>query len=194
MPFGNMAEDDLNAVISFLRAQPPVRNEVPASEWTPMGKVVKSLSGVFKPRTAIDPPAIAPRQAPTKERGEYLARYVANCVGCHTPRDEQTFAATGPEFSGGMRMEPVPAAGVDTSIWFISSNLTPNPGSALLKFPDRETFVARFERGGRHHAGSPMPWEQFARITREDVAALYEFLHSLPPTEGPTGEPTFTRE
>jgi len=29
--------DDLAAIISYLRAQPPVRNLVPADEWTLMG-------------------------------------------------------------------------------------------------------------------------------------------------------------
>ena len=81
--------------------------------------------------------------------------------------------------------------GVDPSIWFISPNITPKAGSALLKFPDRATFVARFQRGGRQHEGSPMPWEQFARMKPEDAGALYEFLRTLAPQEGPTGEPTF---
>ena len=95
MPFGNMSDDDLVAIISYLRAQPPVRNVVPANEWTLMGKVVKSFVSIAKPRTSINPPRTAPPQGMTKERGEYLARYVGNCAGCHTPRDPNTFAATG---------------------------------------------------------------------------------------------------
>jgi hypothetical protein len=62
-----------------------------------------------------------------------------------------------------------------------------------MKFPDRETFVARFRVGGRHYPGSPMPWEAFARMSVSDIGALYEFLHSLPPQSGPTGEPTFKK-
>jgi mono/diheme cytochrome c family protein len=46
--------------------------------------------------------------APTVERGEYLARYVCNCVGCHTKRDMMTYEAIGPEFAGGMEFEPWP--------------------------------------------------------------------------------------
>ena len=90
-------------------------------------------------------------------------------------------------------MDPIPAAGVDQTIWFRTPNITPATGSALMKFPDRQTFIARFQKGGRQHAGSAMPWEAFARMTTEDVAALYEFLHSLQPENGPTGEPTFTK-
>jgi len=36
----------------------------------------------------------------TKERGQYLANYVANCVGCHTNRDDMTFVPVAPEFAG----------------------------------------------------------------------------------------------
>lgn len=193
MPFGNMSEDDLVAIISYLRAQAPVKNAVPPNEWTLMGKVIKSVAGVFKPRTTISPPPTASAQAATKERGEYLARSVANCVGCHTPRDPTTFVATGPEFSGGFEMEPIPMAGIDQTVWFRTPNITPAAGSALMKFPDRETFIARFQKGGRPHPGSTMPWEAFARMTTEDIAALYEYLHSLAPAEGPTGEPGFIK-
>ena len=85
MPFGDLSQDDLDAILSFLRAQPAVRNRVPDNSWTLMGKVVRSFAPTFKARTEVHPPAVAPAQAVTKERGEYLARYVTNCVGCHTP-------------------------------------------------------------------------------------------------------------
>jgi mono/diheme cytochrome c family protein len=194
MPFGNLSEDDLVAIISYLRAQPPVKNVAPPNEWTTMGKVIKSFVSVMKPRSAIHPPRTAPPQQVTTERGEYVARYMSNCVGCHTPRDPNTFAATGPDFSGGFEMQPEPLPGVDHTIWFISPNITPAAGGGLMKFPDRETFVARFQKGGRQHAGSPMPWEAFARMTIEDIGAVYEFLRSLPSTDGPVGEPTFKKE
>jgi mono/diheme cytochrome c family protein len=194
MPFDNLADDDLAAIISYLRAQPPVRNAVPANEWTLMGKVLKSFVSIAKPRTSINPPRTAPPPAPTKERGEYLARYVADCVGCHTARNPSTFTTTGPDFAGGFEMEPALLPEVDQTIWFRSPNLTPKAGSGLMNFPDRETFVARFQRGGRKHDGSPMPWDAFARMTTEDIGALYEFLHSLPPLDGPSGDPTFKRD
>jgi hypothetical protein len=71
--------------------------------------------------------------------------------------------------------------------------LTPAPGSSLLKFSDRETFIARFQRGGRQYPGSAMPWETFARMSTNDLAALYEFFRSLPPAAGPTGEAAFRK-
>jgi mono/diheme cytochrome c family protein len=193
MPFNNMSEEDMVAIISFLRSQPPVRNQVPENEWTVAGKVIKSLSSTFMPRENVNPPKSAPPEKPTVERGEYLSRYVANCVGCHTPLDDTTFQPSGPEFSGGEEFEPMPMPGADMKTWFITPNITPMKGGGLMKFPDRATFVARFKVGGRQHAGTPMPWEAFAKMSAEDVGAIYEFLHSLPSVEGATGEVTFRK-
>jgi len=195
MPFHNMSDEDMIAIISYLRAQPPVRHQVPDNEWTMTGKIIKSIASTFKPREIADvrPPKVAPEEKPTKERGEYLARYVANCSGCHTPMDDMTFEPNGPEFSGGEEMEPVALPGADLETWYRTPNITPLKGSALMKFPDRATFVARFKVGGRQHAGSPMPWEAYAQMTPDDVGAIYEFLRSLAPTEGATGEVTFKK-
>src|SRR4029079_4495354 len=43
MPFGNMGDDDIVAVLSFLRTRRPVRKQAPANEWTILGKVLKSF-------------------------------------------------------------------------------------------------------------------------------------------------------
>ena len=118
---------------------------------------------------------------------------MSNCVGCHTPRNDLTFDPTGPEFSGGDDMEPLPLPGADLEVWFKTPNLTPAAGSALSTFPDRATFIARFKVGGRHCAGSPMPWESFRRMSEADIGALWEYLHTLSPAPGPTGDPTFRK-
>jgi mono/diheme cytochrome c family protein len=175
MPYGDMSDDDLVAVISYLRAQRPVRNTVPKNEWTLVGKVMRTFVSAAKPRLDVTPPPAAPPAAPTVARGAYIARSVANCGGCHTAYNPLTGAPTVPAYSGG---SPVEA--------FNPPNITPRPGSALMKFPDRDTFVARFMFGGRQYAGSPMPWEAFAKMAPEDIAALYEFLHA----QAPAGEPS----
>jgi hypothetical protein len=87
-------------------------------------------------------------------RGEYLARSVADCCGCHSPLSQATGALTGPEYSGATAaMEPVPFTGVNTTMWFMPPNITPLPGSAFSKVPDRDTFVARFKTGGAALSG-----------------------------------------
>ena len=63
MPFHNMSQQDLDAIISFLRTQSPVRNVVPGNKFTLIGKIVKSLAPTFKPRDAINPPQVSPAEA-----------------------------------------------------------------------------------------------------------------------------------
>jgi mono/diheme cytochrome c family protein len=193
MPFHNMSQEDLDAIISFLRTRPAVRHQIPQNKFTLVGKIIKSLAPTFKPREpgSVTPSELSPPEAMTPARGEYLARYVSNCIGCHTNLDDLTFAPAGPEFAGGEVMGPADAPGVDRKIWFTTPNLTPMKGSGLLKFPDRATFIARFKTGGRHYDGTPMPWEAFARMSDDDIGALYEYLHSLPPSPGPSGEASF---
>ena len=91
MPFWNMADDDLVAVVSYLRSLEPVRNEVAEAGWTFMEKVMRTFVPLFKP--VYNPTSLksAPPMEPTVERGEYIARYVANCVACHTNRDPANF-------------------------------------------------------------------------------------------------------
>jgi mono/diheme cytochrome c family protein len=188
MPFEKMSDEDVVAILSFLRSQPPVRHVVPETEVTWLGRIVKSFSPTFKPRETVEVPARAPASAPTRERGEYLVRSVANCAGCHTKNHPITLDPVVPPLSGGEDVGPLDFPDADPNIRFVTPNLTPAKDSALNKFPDRTTFVARFKRGGRQYPGSPMPWEAFATMTEDDLGAIYEYLHSLPPQAGPTGE------
>jgi cytochrome c553 len=197
MPFWKMADDDMVAIVSYLRSLAPVKNEVPANEWTFLGKAVKSMSSSFKPVENPGAPKTAPAMAPTIERGEYLARYVSNCVGCHTERDIMTYEAIGPEFAGGMEFEPWPALHkylkVDTTLWVRTPNITPEPNSALSKFKTREDFIKRF-RQGRIIPYSPMDWGPFSRMSEEDISAIWMYLNSLAPVKNNVGELVFKKE
>lgn len=191
MEYADMSDDDLVAIVSYLRTMKPVRNVVPDNEWTLIGKAIKSLAPAFKPRTEVHALKSAPASAPTRERGEYMARAVGNCNGCHSPLDQLTFSLNGPEFSGGVPLEPRVVSNVDRSLWYAPPNLTPLAGSALKRFPDRETFVARFQKGGRKYLASPMPWDCFSRMSADDAGALYEFFNALTPAGEPSPqEPT----
>ena len=191
MPFSEMSDEDIVGILSFLRSRPPVKNAVPDNEWSTVGKVMKSFVSAAQPKTDNHPPALPPPSAPTVERGQYLARSVANCGGCHTEFNPMTGATIVPDFSGGGEMEPMKRKGADPTLWFRPPNITPRVGSALLKFPDRATFVARFRTGGRQFAGSPMPWEAFSRMTPDDLGAIYEYLKTVPAEGAPSiGEPT----
>jgi mono/diheme cytochrome c family protein len=197
MPFWNMADEDLVAIVSYLRSLEPVHNPVPTPRWTFVGKTVRVLAPFFKPVENPAPPTLAPSMLPTAERGEYLARYVANCVGCHTRRDQMTFEPVGREYAGGMEFEPFPelhlALGVDPDLWTRSPNITPHPNSALSKFKSPDEWINRF-RHGRIIMHSPMDWGPFSRMSDEDLGALWVYLHSLEPVENDVGPVVYKKD
>jgi hypothetical protein len=196
MPFWNMADEDLVAVVSYLRSMSPIENEVAPADWTFLGKVVRVLAPPFQPIQNPTPSPVAPPMEATIERGEYLARYVANCVGCHTQFNPTTFEAEAPEYSGGSEFEPYPefhlAVGEDPELWVRSPNITPHPNSALSKFKNVEEWKERF-RKGRQIKISPMHWGPFSRMTDADLEALYLYLTSLEPVDHEVGALMFKK-
>lgn len=197
MPFFNMADDDLIAIVSYLRSRPPVKNKVTENQWTFMGKVVRTFAPPFRPVLDNNPPKTAPPMEPTVERGEYIAKYVANCIGCHTEFDPQTFEVIGPEFAGGNEFEPFPELhremNQDIDLWTRSPNITPHPNSAFAQFKTLDQWIARF-RNGRIIPVSPMHWGPFSRMSDEDLEALYLYLNSLEPVENDVGPTIFKKE
>src|SRR6476661_7788947 len=99
MEMQGLADDDLRAVVSYLRTQSPVRNPVPAHEFNALGKVVKATALAKPVGPSAPPPARSPRGM-SEETGRYLVESVALCWSCHTERSQMTGALTGPRFGG----------------------------------------------------------------------------------------------
>lgn len=178
---GPMSDEDLTAIISYLRAQKPVDASQPPDEF---GVLAKMLSDVFTPRPDVPVKHVPPADEPSVARGEYLANGPALCAGCHTPQDPmEGFAPSGPAFSGTTEPEPDPT---DSDYGIFSPNLTPHP-TGIVGMWDEEQFVKRLA-GGRVIAGSHMPWEAFAEMTESDVRSIYRYLKTVPPVEHKIGD------
>ena len=183
MPFmtaQQASDEDLVALISFLRSQPPVRNAVPDHEPTLLGKAV--LAFAITPTGATSAPPAATPQGATVERGDYLANGLAACVGCHTARNMMTGEFTGPAFAGGAVFE---VAG-DPTRELVTPNLTADTATGRIARWSEDDFVARF----RAPAAMPetiMPWAFFGKMSDEDLRAIYRYLRSLPPVANETG-------
>jgi mono/diheme cytochrome c family protein len=177
MPYANLADADLVAIMSFLRDQKPVSNAVPDNELNFLGSIVLALAIEPKGPTRAPAPTLPP--APTREYGEYLANSVGNCVKCHTRLDKKTGELTAPPFSGGSVLESAKTPGKQ----FITPNLTPDPTNGWINEWSEDTFVARLQ-AGPIHPDSPMPWRAISRISDNDARALYRYLRSLPAAPG----------
>jgi len=181
MEMQGLSDEDLVAVISYLRSQPPVRHAVPAHEPNLLGRVVLATVMANPVGPASPPPAQSPRGA-TVENGAYLARAVATCQACHTTRDHATGRFTNAEFSGTTDF----VNESDPSRLWAPPNLTPDPKTGMSARMDEDAWVARF-RAGRTIPGSPMPWQAYARMDEADLRAIHKYLRTLPPVEHETG-------
>lgn len=187
MEMQGLSDEDLAAVVSYLRTQPPVRNEVPAHRFTLLGQIVKATMLANPVGPSGTPPQASPRGA-TEENGRYLAESVANCWACHTQRDMKTGQLVGPRFGGAIGAPD----DMNPKRTWSAPNLTRHPTTGRLGTLTEDAFVARF-RMGRLIPGSPMPWQDYLGLSDDDLRSIYRYLATLPPVERDTG-PAFTEK
>ncbi len=144
-------------------------------------------------------------------RGEYLVAY-CSCNDCHTPHkmgphgpepDMSRFLSGHPET---MKLPPPPvlAAGpwmavtVGDTAWSgpwgisYSANLTPDEQTGLGVWT--ETMFIQAMRTGKHMSAGrlilpPMPWQGLAKLTDNDLRAIYAYLRTIPPIRNHVPDP-----
>ena len=177
MPYTYMSESDISAIISYLRVQEPIHNEVPQSSFVLIGKMIQKF--MLRPKKASREIKKQVEVGPTVEYGEYIVRSVANCEGCHTTFDMMTFDYDGVPLSGGMEE-------IGEKYIFKAPNLTPDPKTGHIYDWSEEQFVTRF-KGGMVYEKSPMPWPFFSKMPEVEIIAMYRYLKSIPSCENETG-------
>lgn len=183
MPFHNVSDEDLTAIISYLRSTEPVKNEVPENKFNMLGNIVKAfLLKPTGPDPTIEVPVNSPKPDTTVEYGRYMAQSVANCRGCHTERDLKTGAYIGPFYGGGLK---IPSE-IDLTVMISTPNITTDPNFGRLASWTQKDFINRF-REGRKFPASIMPWGPFSRMTDIELIAIYKFLKTIPPVPNNPG-------
>jgi len=168
MPFHNISDEDMTAVISYLRAQKPVYNPVPAHSPNLLGKTV--IAFLVKP---IGPSETIRKSVPrdtTATYGKYLVHDVANCNGCHTKRN-LSGEYTGELLAGG---GPIAKEGYPA---LMPPNITGDSSSRIFRWT-QDDFVNRFHEGKRI-SFSEMPWNSFRNMSDTDLKAIYNYLKSI---------------
>jgi hypothetical protein len=178
MPFhnyGKMDPEDIKAIIAYVRTLTPIQNEIPESSSDfPMNFIINTI-----PQKATL--SKMPDSANTVAYGKYLAT-AASCIDCHTKFEKGNFVP-GTEFGGG-REFPFPDGSVVRS-----GNITPD--ATGIGSWSKESFVASFksrEDGSKLPTGikpgefnSMMPWNMYAGMKSEDLAAIYDYLKTVQP-------------
>lgn len=174
MPFHNTSDEDITAIISYLRSQPAVKKDIPKNELNLLGKIINAF--VLKPVGPSGDVPVSVKVDSTVEYGEYIAASVANCKGCHTNRNLMTGAFTGEPYAGGLEFEVDTDSGKYT---LTTPNLTPD-NTGRIKGWSQETFIQRFRAGARIPE-SHMPWGPFSRMSDTELKAVYKFLQTVKP-------------
>lgn len=171
--FAGLADEDLAAVVVYLRTLPPVRNALPPTVLPADEQAANARNP--KPITA---PVTGPATDDTKALGRYLLG-VADCAGCHTaweaPRNPGLFGG-GNEVGRGSRKA-------------FSANLTRHESG--VAYP-REAFISVMHTGKGGSLHPIMPWTAFSGLTDDDLGAMYDALGDAYPVAhyvGNTGEP-----
>ena len=79
--FRNLSDDDVQAIVAFLRSQPPVEPDTPPNNLSVLGAIMVNFEPVFEAQPPLTEPVVAPPAGPTAAYGEYLASYT--CSICH---------------------------------------------------------------------------------------------------------------
>ena len=156
--FTNLADDELGAMIAYLKTLPPVDRELPPTELGPVGRMVATFNPLTMPQLMGEPsphPASAPDYGPTAAFGAYRASTL--CVACH-----------GGDLSGGPHPDPNGP---------YSPNLHPVASWSLDEFATALRTGTRPD--GRVLDDKYMPWTSLKNLPDTEIEALYRHLRSL---------------
>lgn len=160
----NLSDEDLGAIIAYIKTLPPVDRELNGENFSPLAKMLLAAGVLGKlPVEAVshEVHVTAPARGVTPEYGKYMVD-THDCRVCH-----------GPELNGGKHVDP--------TIAVISPNLTPG---GHVAFWTEEQFVSTIKNGmtpGGHQLNNElMPWKDFARMTDDELRAIFLYLQSLP--------------
>ena len=162
-----LSDEDLGAVIAYIKSVPPVDNDPGEKNIKPMGRILIA-AGMFDVLAAekVDhtaPRPSAPERGVTAQYGEYLVN-TGDCRLCH-----------GPALAGAQPPEPgAPFA----------PNLT--PGGELTEWSAND-FITTIRTGVSPHGHTLdpnfMPWKDYANLDDDDLTAIFLYLQSIPAVE-----------
>jgi hypothetical protein len=174
--YAELADEDIYAVIAYLRTLEPIQNEIPPAQLDfPVSILINTMPIKANPQPKPSPDDVV-------NYGRYMITASA-CTDCHTRMERGSFV--GEPFAGG-NAYPLP----DGSI-VRSANITPHETG--IGSWSKEEFINRFKvyadpsytphtvQSGQFQ--TYMPWLMYAGMTEEDLGAIYEYLRTVEPVE-----------
>lgn len=212
--FRGLADEDINAMVVYLRTVPPVRNKVSDDKIGPlpfppqvvagMIESIPPLRGTPPPTGTRDlfyllsaygpssvPPALpgfkAPQGKDSVERGAYLAKNLLGCTVCHAPN---LAGGTEPFFARNVTPDVETGIGLWTKEDIVKSLREGlRPTGLQRRDPSRPSREA--VQPGLRRLSPAMPSGDLAygRLSDDDVYNVVAYLQSVPPVRRAEGEP-----
>lgn len=158
--FIHFSEEDLGAIIAYLKSVPRAGDDRPAPQLGPLGRILMGagLFGDAFPAAYIDhnaPFHEMPEVGANVAYGEYVSRF---CMACH-----------GDDLSGGQPADP---------------ESPPAPSLAVVAGWSEDQFLTTMRSGvtpeGHRLDARFMPWDSFGKFDDEELRGLWMFLATLP--------------
>jgi cytochrome c553 len=156
LPYRQLSDDDLQAIVAYLRSLPPAETTGPTGDRINYIGLAMVGAEMQPSEGPVEGVVTAPPRGTTAEYGRYVATF-GECRGCH-----------GPDMTG------TPASALGPAI--------PNP-RPLVSSLSQDEFVAMMRSGvrpGNNPFPDAMPWQNAARMDDHDLAALYAYLTTAP--------------
>lgn len=153
----HMSDEDLAAVIAFLRSQPAVDNKTidPPDQPTFLAAIMGGAGMLPKPEAPVAGSIVAPPVGPTAEYGKYMISF-QDCRDCH-----------GEDLTGGTPGQLAPVG----------------PNLRVVKGWTAEQFITTLRTGvdpSGHQLKETMPWRTVSRLDDVELTAMHAYLASLP--------------
>ncbi len=175
--FGAMAEDDVHAVVAYIRTLKSIDGVPTARQLNfPLNLIVRTIPG---PNTYGKRPSPDDKVA----YGKYMVQ-AALCSDCHTPIDDRGTPMPGMDFAGGQEF-------IETGYRVRSANITPDANTGIGSWTEQQ-FIDKFKAFDTPDAApvlgekekrqnTVMPMTAYAGMTREDLSAIFAYLRTLKP-------------
>jgi mono/diheme cytochrome c family protein len=154
---GKLSDDDIQAVIAYIRSLPAAGNQTPnpPDHLNPLGVMMLGAGMLPRGKPVSTGIVTAPPKSPTLQYGEYILSY-QDCRSCH-----------GDKLTGGVPGQLGPLG----------------PDLNLVKGWKLEEFITIMRTGvdpNGHELSKQMPWQPIGRMSDEELRAVYEYLAHLP--------------
>ncbi len=181
--FKTMSDEDLRAVIVYLRALPPVKKHTARIELDfPVNLFIRLV-----PAPVVDPVAAPDDAREHIAYGGYLVR-LAGCHGCHTAIDGHGQSVKGRDFAGG-RAFPMTWQDGKLGPRVVTANITPDP-TGYFGHTTKAVWIARVRTYAGMRDNRPtmapgtntlMPWIAFSGLSESALGAIYDYMQTVKP-------------